>query len=154
MHCIKSYLVFSLKALRFFVLKITIMVFVCLCSPLSLKSFCFPWYRRCEHFTSCQYSAWSCGEVAQLVERTTLGEEVFGSIFAVAVRSLTSLYQSNVTGSDRIHGDPALSRVWQHVKLSDVSHGSRPRYDLLANEDVKKPNQRNKQYSNSMLYMD
>ena len=32
------------------------------------------------------------------------------------------------TGWDRSHGLPALSRVWQHVKLSDVSLGTRPRY--------------------------
>ena len=31
-----------------------------------------------------------------------------------------------------------MSRVWQHVKLSDVSHGTRPRYILAADEDVKK----------------
>ena len=29
--------------------------------------------------------------------------------------------------------------MWQHVKLSDVSLGTRPRYSLVANEDVKKP---------------
>ena len=35
---------------------------------------------------------------------------------------------------------PALSRVWQHVKLSDVSLGTRPQYSLVVDEDVKKPN--------------
>ena len=34
----------------------------------------------------------------------------------------------------------ALSRVWQHVKLSDVSLGTSPRYRLVFDEDVK-PNQ-------------
>ena len=34
---------------------------------------------------------------------------------------------------------PALSLVWQHVKLSDVSLGTRPRYSLVVDEDVKKP---------------
>ena len=33
-----------------------------------------------------------------------------------------------------------LSRVWQQVKLSDVSLGTRPRYSLTADEDVKKLN--------------
>ena len=48
--------------------------------------------------------------------------------------------QYNVTGWDRGHGLPTLSRVWQHVKkLSDVSLGTRPRYSLVADEDVKKP---------------
>ena len=47
--------------------------------------------------------------------------------------------QYDVTGGDRSHGFPALSRVWQHVKLSDVSLGTRPRYSLDAYEDVKKP---------------
>ena len=44
-----------------------------------------------------------------------------------------------VTGRDRSHGLPALSRVWQHVKLSDVSLGTRPRYSLVADTDVKEP---------------
>ena len=34
---------------------------------------------------------------------------------------------------------PALSRVWQHVKLSDVSLGTRPLYSLVIEEDIKKP---------------
>ena len=33
-----------------------------------------------------------------------------------------------------------LSRVWQYVKLSDVSLGTRPRHSLVVDEDVKKPN--------------
>ena len=33
------------------------------------------------------------------------------------------------------HGLPALSRVWQHVKLSDVSLGTRPRYSLVVDEN-------------------
>ena len=40
---------------------------------------------------------------------------------------------------------PALSCVWQDVKLSDVSLPTRPQYSLVADEDVKKPtNQTNK----------
>ena len=39
----------------------------------------------------------------------------------------------------------ASSRMWQHVKLSDVSLGTLPRYSLVVDEDVKKPN---KQTSN------
>ena len=35
---------------------------------------------------------------------------------------------------------PNLSRVWQHVKLSDFSLWTRPRYSLVVDEDVKKPN--------------
>ena len=35
---------------------------------------------------------------------------------------------------------PALSRVWQHIKLSDVSLRTRPRYSLVVDEDVKKAN--------------
>ena len=30
--------------------------------------------------------------------------------------------------------------MWQHVKLSDVSLGYSPRYSLVVDEDVKKPN--------------
>ena len=33
--------------------------------------------------------------------------------------------------------------MWQHVKLSDVSLGKRPRYSLVSDEDVKKSNQTN-----------
>ena len=32
-----------------------------------------------------------------------------------------------------------LSRVWQYVKLSGISLGTRPRYKLVVDEDVKKP---------------
>ena len=37
------------------------------------------------------------------------------------------------------HGLPALSCVWQHVKLSDVSLGTRPRHSLVVDENGKKP---------------
>ena len=50
---------------------------------------------------------------------------------------------NNVTGSDRSHGLPALSRVWQHVQLSDFSLGTRPRYSQVVDEDFR--NQKNKQ---------
>ena len=84
------------------------------------------------------------GAVAQSVERATPGEEILGSITAVAARSLLVGY--SVNGGDRSHGLPALSRVWQHVKWSDVSLGTRPRYCLVVDEDVKKPtNQTDKQ---------
>ena len=49
-----------------------------------------------------------------------------------------SRYQYNVTGWDRSHGLPAFSGVWQHVKFSDVSLGTRPRYSLVVYEDAKK----------------
>ena len=39
----------------------------------------------------------------------------------------------------------SLSRVWQHVKLPDVSLGICPRYSLVVDEDIKKPT--NKQTS-------
>ena len=77
------------------------------------------------------------GAVAQSVERTTPGEEILGSIPAVAARSLLlGRCQYNVTVCDRSHGLPALSLVWQHEKLSDVNLGTRPRYRLVVDEDV------------------
>ena len=82
------------------------------------------------------------GAVAQSVERTTPGEEVLGSITAVAAPPPPPApywlvwCQYNVTGWDRSHGLPALSHVWQHVKFSDVSLGTRPRYNLVTDEDV------------------
>ena len=47
--------------------------------------------------------------------------------------------QYYVTVRERSHGLPTLSRVWQHVILSDVSLGTRPRYSLVVDEEVKKP---------------
>ena len=44
-----------------------------------------------------------------------------------------------MTGSDRSHAFPALSHVWQHIKLSDISLGAGPRYSIVVAEDVKKP---------------
>ena len=53
--------------------------------------------------------------VAQMVQRVTPCEEVVGSIPAVAARSRVTTgwvgCQYNVTGWDRSHGLPALSRV-------------------------------------------
>ena len=40
---------------------------------------------------------------------------------------------------DRSRGLPALSCVWHHLKLSDVSLGTRPLYSLVVDEDIKKP---------------
>ena len=52
--------------------------------------------------------------------------------------------QYNVIGRDRSHGLLALSRVWQHIKLSLIISGislrTRPRYGLVVDEDVKKSN--------------
>ena len=59
----------------------------------------------------------------------------------------------NLTGWERSHGLPALSRVWQHVKLSDVSLKARPRYSLVVDEDVKKPNKPNQTSTKSMHYL-
>ena len=43
------------------------------------------------------------------------------------------------------HDLPTLSRVGQHIKLSDVSLGTRPQYSLVVDKNVKKPtNQTNK----------
>ena len=43
---------------------------------------------------------------------------------------------------------PVLSHVWQHVKLSDGLSWARPRYSLVVDEDVKKPNETNKSINN------
>ena len=40
---------------------------------------------------------------------------------------------------DKSHGLLARSLMWKHIKLSDVSLGTRPRHCLVADEDVKKP---------------
>ena len=58
--------------------------------------------------------------------------------------------QYDAAGLDRGHGLPALSHVWQPVKLSDVSLGTRPRYCLVVDEDGKKPNNQ-KNYLNSLI---
>ena len=74
------------------------------------------------------------------VERATTGQEVVGSILGAAL-SLLDRCQYNVTVWDRGHGLPALCRVWQHVNLSDVTLGTRPRDSLVAYEDKKPTNQ-------------
>ena len=40
--------------------------------------------------------------------------------------------------------------MWQHVKLSDVSLGTRPRDSLVADEDVKLTNQPTKRLTTNM----
>ena len=65
---------------------------------------------------------------------------VLGSISAVTARSRTGWVGDSIMWPA---GLPALSHVWQHVKLEDVSLRTRPRYSLVADEDVKKPNERN-----------
>ena len=52
--------------------------------------------------------------------------------------------QYHVTSWDRSHGLPALSHVWQHLKLSDVSLGTLQWYSLVVDKDIKKPNKQNK----------
>ena len=57
--------------------------------------------------------------------------------------------------TNRSHDLPALSRVWQHVKLSDVGLRSRTRYSLIVDEDVLKPtNQPNKPNHLTMSFLD
>ena len=82
------------------------------------------------------------GTIFQSVEHATPGEEVVGTIPAVAAYWFGRC-QYNVIGCDRSHGLPALSRVWQHIIFSDVSLGTRPRYGLVVDEDVKKTNKQN-----------
>ena len=53
-------------------------------------------------------------------------------------------WQYNETSWDRSHGLPD-GPVWQHIKLLVVSSGTCPRNKLVANEDVKKPNNQTKQ---------
>ena len=92
------------------------------------------------------------GRLAQSVERATPGDDVVGSIPAVAARPYwLGRCQYNVTGLDRSHGYPALSRVWQHVKLSDASLRTRPLYSLFVDEDVKKPNKQTDKNAQSRM---
>ena len=62
------------------------------------------------------------------------GSSIVGSIPAVATRSL--LVGSAET---EVMVSP-LCLAWQRIKMSDVSLVTRPRYSLVADEDVKKPN--------------
>ena len=84
--------------------------------------------------------------VAQSVERATPGEEVPGSLPAVTTRPLlvgsVSDCQYNVTGWDRSHGLPNLSRVWQHIKLSDVSLDDKLNWQMHSSAVRKKLNRR------------
>ena len=47
--------------------------------------------------------------------------------------------QYNVTEWNKIYGLAALSRVWQPVKFSDLSIEPRPRDNLVADKNIKKP---------------
>ena len=81
------------------------------------------------------------GAVAHSIELATLGQEIPGrSPLWPPAPYWTGRCQYNVTGLDRSHGLPTLSRVSQLLKLSDVSLGTRLRYSLVVDEDVKKPN--------------
>ena len=67
--------------------------------------------------------------VAQSVERVTPGEEVPGSIHAVAGAPYwLGRCQYNVTGWDRSHGLPALSHV---SNCQMLCLGACPRYSLV-----------------------
>ena len=50
--------------------------------------------------------------------------------------------QYNVTGWDRSHGLPNLSRVWQHVKFSDVSLDDKLNWQMHSSAVCKKLNRR------------
>ena len=63
------------------------------------------------------------------------------------------VYDQNVTGWDRSHGLPAQSRVWQHVKLSDVSLGTRPRYSPVADQDFKKQSKQTNKFTTRHYYI-
>ena len=89
------------------------------------------------------------GAVAHSVEYWTAGEEVLDFIPAPY---WLGRCQYNVTGRDRSHGLPALSCVWQHEKLSDVSLGTGPRYSLVVDEDVKSPIKQTSIHCTSQAY--
>ena len=48
---------------------------------------------------------------------------------------------------------PRSVSVWQHVKFSDVNHGTRHRDGLVADEDVKKPSKRTHQFHSLNLFV-
>ena len=90
----------------------------------------------------------SRGAVAQSVERATSGEDVPGSIPAVAARSL--LVKSVSVKCDRLRQKPwspsSISCVAARKNCQKLCLEARPRYSLVVDEDVKKPtNQPNKQ---------
>ena len=84
------------------------------------------------------------GVVAQSVERATSGQGGMDSILDPGAR--VQLVLAVPVYCDRLRQKPWYPRfvyVWQHVKFSNVSSGSRRRDSLVADEDVKKPtNQR------------
>ena len=82
------------------------------------------------------------------IEHRAVMKGVTEDLMSGQLVALFSQCQYNVTGWERSHGLPALSHVWQHLKLSYVSLGTRPRYSLVVDEDVKKPtNQTSKRFS-------
>ena len=87
--------------------------------------------------------------------RVTPCEGVLGSIPAVAARSLlVCVSLMRPAEIEAMACLPSLSRVGQYIKLSDVSLGTPPRYNLVVDEDVKKPTKqtRRQEIINDQLY--
>ena len=81
------------------------------------------------------------GAVAQSVERATPGKEVLGLIPLIATPPPPTGWVgvSIMWPSETEVMVSPLSRVWQHIKLSYVSLGTRQRYNLVVDHDAKKP---------------
>ena len=96
-----------------------------------------------------KFQVTACWQICfgQSVEQAIPGEEVLGSIPAVPARALLVWLVS-------VYCDRLRQKSWSFrsclvcgstQKVSDISLGTRPRYSLVVEEDVKKPtNQTNK----------
>ena len=67
----------------------------------------------------------------------TPGEDVMGSIPSVAAPYWLGRCHNIMLLAETGCVLSTLSHVWQHVKLSDISLGTHPRYSLVADEEAK-----------------
>ncbi|RUS72543.1 hypothetical protein EGW08_019696 [Elysia chlorotica] len=63
------------------------------------------------------------------------------------IQHMFSFYHDNgISEADKYksHGIPTMSRIWQHIKLSDISLEARPQYSLYGADENKNANDENK----------
>ena len=94
--------------------------------------------------TCSQHKTEHGGGVAQSVERTTTGEESWVRFLLwLPAPNWLGRCQYNVTGRDRTEkswSSSSVSCVAARKNCQTLCLGARPRYNLVIDEDVKKPN--------------
>ncbi|KAK3690837.1 hypothetical protein RRG08_021536 [Elysia crispata] len=88
------------------------------------------WSKNCERQSIILRYLASGNYFEDLKFQTATSPQAIGKLVIQTCEAIiTSLKQQGVLRSP---GIPSLSRVWQHVKFSDVSLGTRPQYSLYS----------------------